>query len=127
MSISGFIARLVIGVMLGILLVILSGGGILWVLLFFFTPVGLGCAVVLAPIEMLANRLKHRWIGLLAIPPAGAAIPWIVSLVDDNPNFQAGIGQLSVMGAAMGVFWVLSSLITLLFTAPPVVDERLIG
>ena len=128
MTFSGFLGRLLASFLLSVLLVVVSGGGLIWVLLFFFTPVGAGLALMLfAPIEILAHKLKVRWLGFVLIPPAGAAAPWIVSFFRKNPNYSDGLSQLCVLGAGIGVVWVLASLAVIFFTAPPVVDERLIG
>lgn len=111
MTFCGFLGRLLAAFLLSCLLVVLTGGGLVWVLLFFFTPVGSGLALLLfAPIEILAYKLRVRWLGFLLMPPTGAAAPWVVSFFRNNPNYTDGLSQLCLLGAGIGVLWVAASL-----------------
>lgn len=66
------------------------------------TPAGFACAIIFTPIEILANRVKRRWVAFTLIQPVGGALPWIVSLVHRNPDFQSGPVQVSFFGAVTG-------------------------
>jgi hypothetical protein len=67
--------------------------------------------LVFAPIEAAGVKLGAPRISMVLIPVVGAAVPWLLLPLAANKNeFLNGAGNLSWMGFAWGVLWVITAL-----------------
>ncbi|AUW41104.1 hypothetical protein [Rhizobium leguminosarum] len=126
MTLGGLFGRIALQMFFGFVLVLFAGGGLYWILAFFLAVPAIGLSLVIfAPVEYLSARLGVRWLAWIAIPFVGALCPRLVALVDSNPNFAAGVHDLSYLSTMAGVFWTLSSVIVAYLQLPIVPDKRL--
>jgi len=111
----------------GFLLVLFAGGGLYWIVAFFLTIPAISLSLLIfAPLEYFSARLGARWFAWIAMPFVGALCPRLVALVDSNPNFAAGVHDLSFFSTMAGVLWTLSSVIIAYLQLPTVPDKRFV-
>ncbi|TAZ60784.1 hypothetical protein ELH75_05855 [Rhizobium leguminosarum] len=127
MTFGGLFGRIALQMFFGLLLVVFAGGGFYWIIAFFLTIPAIGLSVLIfAPLEYISAPLGARWFAWIAMPFVGALCPRLVALFDTNPNFAAGVHDLSFWSTTAGVLWTLSSVMVAYLQLPIVPDRRLI-
>jgi hypothetical protein len=77
---------------------------------FLGIPGGLVILIIFVPLEF---ALKHRplWMSSIAIPLAGAAVPWlVVPVLSPAKNAVDATWMISGIGLAWGILWAITRL-----------------
>jgi hypothetical protein len=99
------------GCLLAVILQVPQAGVIPGIALILAVPGAIVSFLVFAPIEAIGVKLGVPWVSMVLIPLVGAAVPWLlVPFVANRDEFLNGAGNLSWMGGAWGVLWVITAL-----------------